>query len=367
MPTQRLLHGLAQTLPLLLLAAMLCLTLASFRQPGQGRGGALRGAIGLILLLIAGIATHQAIFRWIFLPAVASGQFDEAQLVGARTAPGDPAPHFAVTTIDGRLSKRPIYGKVLLINFFSISSAACDQQLAQWQDLWNQFHADSRLRMLAIGRGESVEAVRAFAAEKGFAFVLTADPDRAAFDLFAFEGVPRVYLISREGKIVFQSQGYHDGQTAELARMLQAESPGGIEDRAQHAKRPGRRICGVRAARHTATGYTGTRCCAAIGRATHVIPSSRTPEGQPHECPVCGTAVVVEPSLPPGDAPCPHCGCLLWFPGGPGSQRAHGFRRFVIADESVRAKHEAIAAILDRLVETGAWRRSNGRKSLRQF
>ena len=179
MPTQRLLHGLAQALPLLLLAAMLCLTLASFRQPGQGRGGALRGAIGLILLLIAGIATHQAIFRWIFLPAVASGQFDEAQLVGARTAPGDPAPHFAVTTIDGQtVQAADLRGKVLLINFFSISSAACDQQLAQWQDLWNQFHADSRLRMLAIGRGESVEAVRAFAAEKGFAFVLTADPDR---------------------------------------------------------------------------------------------------------------------------------------------------------------------------------------------
>ncbi len=43
-------------------------------------------------------------------------------------------------------------------------------------------------------------------------------------------------------------------------------------------------------------------------------PSSRTPEGQPNWCPVCGHEVCIEPSMPPGDAPCPRCGCLLWFP-----------------------------------------------------
>jgi hypothetical protein len=42
-------------------------------------------------------------------------------------------------------------------------------------------------------------------------------------------------------------------------------------------------------------------------------PSSRTPEGQPNRCPLCGKEVYLEPSVPPGDAPCPHCGHLLWF------------------------------------------------------
>jgi acyl carrier protein len=41
--------------------------------------------------------------------------------------------------------------------------------------------------------------------------------------------------------------------------------------------------------------------------------SSRTPEGLPNECPVCGKPVSLEPSAPLGDAPCPHCGHLLWF------------------------------------------------------
>jgi anti-anti-sigma factor len=44
-----------------------------------------------------------------------------------------------------------------------------------------------------------------------------------------------------------------------------------------------------------------------------VVISSRTPEGQPNRCPVCGSDLKIEPSDPAGDAPCPQCGHLLWF------------------------------------------------------
>lgn len=41
--------------------------------------------------------------------------------------------------------------------------------------------------------------------------------------------------------------------------------------------------------------------------------SSRTPEGLPNECTVCGKLVWVVPSQPPGDATCPHCGSVVWY------------------------------------------------------
>lgn len=44
-----------------------------------------------------------------------------------------------------------------------------------------------------------------------------------------------------------------------------------------------------------------------------MIISTRTPDGEPNFCPVWGSAVSIEPSRPPGDAPCPKCGHLLWF------------------------------------------------------
>lgn len=43
------------------------------------------------------------------------------------------------------------------------------------------------------------------------------------------------------------------------------------------------------------------------------MPSSRTPEGDPASCPICGLASTVEPSTPPGDCVCPHCGSHLWM------------------------------------------------------
>jgi acyl carrier protein len=41
--------------------------------------------------------------------------------------------------------------------------------------------------------------------------------------------------------------------------------------------------------------------------------SSRTPEGVPHRCPVCGNESAVEPSYPGGDSCCPSRGHLLWW------------------------------------------------------
>lgn len=43
-------------------------------------------------------------------------------------------------------------------------------------------------------------------------------------------------------------------------------------------------------------------------------PSSRTPEGDDNQCQICGHDARIEPTRPPGDATCPHCGSLIWFP-----------------------------------------------------
>lgn len=44
-----------------------------------------------------------------------------------------------------------------------------------------------------------------------------------------------------------------------------------------------------------------------------MIVSSRTPEGWPGRCPVCGRSLRVEPSVSTHDATCPNCGSLVWL------------------------------------------------------
>ena len=43
-----------------------------------------------------------------------------------------------------------------------------------------------------------------------------------------------------------------------------------------------------------------------------MVISSRTPEGFPTRCVLCGAQTNLEFSDPAGDAPCPNCGHLLW-------------------------------------------------------
>lgn len=70
--------------------------------------------------------------------------------------------------------------------------------------------------------------------------------------------------------------------------------------------------------------------------------SSLTPEGMPSACPVCKKSVCVDPSLALGEAPCPHCGHLLWFFGtGPNV-------RFYAARDSTAT----LDRVLDRIADT---------------
>lgn len=64
--------------------------------------------------------------------------------------------------------------------------------------------------------------------------------------------------------------------------------------------------------------------------------SSRTPEGRFNHCPICGEKIRIEPSEPSGDAPCPHCGVLLWF-----VETEYGLAFYDWAD--IRRKHRVMA------------------------
>lgn len=85
-------------------------------------------------------------------------------------------------------------------------------------------------------------------------------------------------------------------------------------------------------------------------------PPTSTPEGDPNQCPVCGKAFVLEPSNPPGDAPCPHCGSLIWFPRAAAVSWTAGFPVFLVKAAEARNKDQAIRTVVGRLVNTGRLR-----------
>lgn len=73
-----------------------------------------------------------------------------------------------------------------------------------------------------------------------------------------------------------------------------------------------------------------------------MVISSRTPEGSPNCCPVCGNTVRIEPSLF-GEAPCPCCGYLLWF------FTLKGEAHFFLSEESTEIRERLLTRICEKL------------------
>jgi len=68
-------------------------------------------------------------------------------------------------------------------------------------------------------------------------------------------------------------------------------------------------------------------------------PPSRTPEGKPNQCPVCGASLNPEPSQPAGDATCPNCGSLVWFPANDADAEGAIFGEALNQPESERGEY----------------------------
>ncbi len=79
-------------------------------------------------------------------------------------------------------------------------------------------------------------------------------------------------------------------------------------------------------------------------------PSSRTPEGDDNTCSICGKEVRIEPSRPPGDAACPHCGALIWFDNNQAAESIDSNR--ILAESQLKLAVEAYNVEQYRVAET---------------
>ena len=215
---------------LILAAALLATSFVTRRFPRSRLRWLALGAFGAMLL--TGAANYAVIFG-LMLPGIAAEQErlqDErleqlegdvaaetsstAPATGApeRTSPvrvGRPAPTFSVRMADGTTrSSEELKGKVLVVNFFATWCGPCLRELPHLQETYDRYRGDDRFAMLVIGREETPETVRDFAREHNWTFPIAADERREAFDRFASDSIPRVYLIAPDGTVSFQSVGF---------------------------------------------------------------------------------------------------------------------------------------------------------------
>lgn len=120
---------------------------------------------------------------------------------GADLKVGDTLPDFEVVMSDGAVVTDDVLKESLsVVMFFSTVCKDCRQTLPQMQKIYDEY-ASKGVRFALVSRAESEASIISFWEENGLVMPYSAQNDRNVYELFAREGIPRVYVCEKGGII----------------------------------------------------------------------------------------------------------------------------------------------------------------------
>jgi RNA polymerase sigma factor (sigma-70 family) len=118
--------------------------------------------------------------------------------------PGDPAPDFAVKTLDGKdLRLADFKGKFVLIDFWATWCAPCVAEIPNLKTVHGTFATDPRFAMVSLSLDESPADLKTLVRSQKIpwaqAFI---GPDSPITDAYAATAIPATFLIGPDGRIL---------------------------------------------------------------------------------------------------------------------------------------------------------------------
>jgi len=136
-------------------------------------------------------------------------------MVSGPTGP-ELAPDFTLLSLDGELVSLSAYqGRVVVLDFWASWCKPCTRTLPAVHELISQFEGEVDLLLVSLDKSEkaSRSALEEAGYETGNVLWGSLEEARAVKNLFGVVGIPRTFLIDREGFIRYD--GYPTGLTLE--------------------------------------------------------------------------------------------------------------------------------------------------------
>lgn len=136
---------------------------------------------------------------------------------------GDRLPTFTAQPVVPSLtsfSTDLLKGKVSMITLFTSECYDCRRELPKVEAVWKALKEDENFCFAAFSREQTANDVTTYWTLSGFTMPVYLDPDRAIFNLFAVNTVPRVYISDRDGSIVWMGVNVITQTSEELVSMI---------------------------------------------------------------------------------------------------------------------------------------------------
>jgi thiol-disulfide isomerase/thioredoxin len=130
---------------------------------------------------------------------------------------------FTLSTLDGRkVSLSDFKGKPVLLDFWATWCVPCRESTPLIEKIGSAF-GDKGLVTMAVDYGEEAAVVKGYLAHNPSSLPNLVDPENTVAGLYRVSSIPAFILISKDGKVVYRSDGFGDGTEDKLRAALKAE------------------------------------------------------------------------------------------------------------------------------------------------
>ena len=140
----------------------------------------------------------------------------------SKTKVGDIAPNFTFNLDKNKTASLADYkGKLVLMDFWATWCPPCRMELPRVQkEIWEKYGSNPKFALFAFDREEGWDKTLPFKKKNHYTFPMIPDMKRQIFSLYATQFIPRLVLIDENGKIIYQSMGYDEGEFGKLLALL---------------------------------------------------------------------------------------------------------------------------------------------------